>query len=295
MRACIAKIREAVVQSFLHDVVNTAKAAAYSGMLTFFPALLVITTLIAQVDEGPTAMGEIRSILEQFLPADTLDLIQSSILTHHLHSVPLILSTAGLSLFAGMGVMLSLMEGFRRAYRLPVDSCWGFWKRRIRALLLVPVALVPLALASLAIVFGRQIEQWTIDNARHELRHIVVLFWRITRWSVCFAAIVAVFMILYHFGTRRMERWFWVAPGAIAGTFIWFPSTLAYGWYVTRVADYSRIYGSFGAGVASLVWLYITTFSILIGAELNGVFYGGRQSQKRRKSAFAPSPQLSPN
>ena len=63
----------------------------------------------------------------------------------------------------------------------------------------------------------------------------------------------------------------------MAGTFLWFPSTLAFGWYVTRIADYSMFYGSFGAGIATLVWLYIVAFSVLLGAELNGVLYESRQ------------------
>ncbi len=71
MTSYLAKIREALLQALAHDMVNTAKAAAYSGMLMFFPALLVITTLVAQVEEGPTLVGETRAVLEQFLPADT--------------------------------------------------------------------------------------------------------------------------------------------------------------------------------------------------------------------------------
>jgi membrane protein len=82
---------------------------------------------------------------------------------------------------------------------------------------------------------------------------------------------------LYHFGTKRKEHWLWVAPGAVAGTLLWFPATLAFGWYVTRIADYSMFYGSFGAGIATLVWLYITAFSVLVGAELNGVLFRERQ------------------
>jgi membrane protein len=59
-------------------VLNTAKAAAYSGMLMLFPALLVLTTLLAQVPEGTTLVGEVRASFEQFLPADTMDLLQST-------------------------------------------------------------------------------------------------------------------------------------------------------------------------------------------------------------------------
>ena len=64
-----------------------------------------------------------------------------------------------------------------------------------------------------------------------------------------------------------------VAPGAITATLLWFPATLAFGFYVTRIADYSMFYGSFGAGIATLVWLYLTAFSVLVGAELNGAIY----------------------
>ncbi len=272
------RVREALFHAFAHDVVNTAKAAAYSGMLMFFPALLVITTLVAQVDEGSSLVGETRTVLEQFLPPDTLDLVQSSILSHQLHSGQVILSATLLSLFAGLGVMLSFMEGFRRAYRLPPES-WTFWGRRARSLILVFIVLAPLSLASLAIVFGHQIELWMVDNAGHDLQYFVIFFWRMVRWSVSFAAILAVLTALYHFGTRRTEHWLWVLPGAIAGTIIWFPATLAYGWYVTSVANYTRIYGSFATGIATLVWLYITSFSVLLGAELNGVLYWERQIQ----------------
>lgn len=274
----LSKFRKAIMLAYEHDVINTAKAAAYSGMLMLFPALLVLTTLLAQVQEGTTLLGAIRSIFEQFLPTDTMDLLQSYVLTRRLYSGQLILSATCLSIFAGLGTMLTLMEGFRRAYKLPPEA-WGFGSRRLRALLLVPIALVPLSVATMVIVFGRQIELWMIENAGHELRHIVLFFWRMVRWGISVVTSITVLAALYHFGTRRKEHWLWVAPGAIVGTLLWFPATLAFGWYVTRVADYSMFYGSFGAGIATLVWLYITAFSVLIGAELNGVLYGDRQRQ----------------
>jgi membrane protein len=278
MSRFLHKFRKAILLALEHDVINTAKAAAYSGMLMLFPALLVLTTLLAQVQEGTTLVGAIRSLFEQFLPADSMDLLQSYLVTRRIYSAQLILSATGLSIFAGLGMMLSLMEGFRRAYQIPHED-WGFGGRRLRALLLVPIALVPLSVATLVIVFGRQIELWMIENAGHELRHIVLFFWRMARWSVALLTGVTVLTAVYHFGTKRTEHWLWVAPGAVAGTLLWFPTTLAFGWYVTRVADYSMFYGSFGAGIATLVWLYITAFSVLVGAELNGVLYRDRQEQ----------------
>ncbi len=278
MASLIRSFRKALWLALEHDVLNTAKAVAYSGMLALFPALVVLTALLAQVPEGTSLVGEVRAAFEQLLPGDSMSLLRSAMETRRLHSAQLIFSAAGLSVFAGLGMMLSLMEGFRRAYRLPLNN-WGFGQRRLRALLLVPIVLVPLSLATLVLVFGRQFESWMIDNAGHELRHFVLFFWRMVRWAIALVTSISVLGALYHFGTRRKEHWAWVGPGAVAATLVWFPATLAFGWYVTRIADYSMFYGSFGAAIATLVWLYITSFSALLGAELNGVLFRERQEQ----------------
>lgn len=292
MRRIVPHFRAAIGRALDHDVFNTAKAAAYSGMLCFFPAVLVITTLLAHVQEGPSVIGVVRGTLDEVLPPESLTLLQNSLDTQHVRPTPVIFSAIVLTIFAGLGVMLSLMEGFRRAYQLPRDD-WGFWQRRLRALLLVPIALLPLWMVSLLLVFGHQIELWMIDNADHELRGIVIVFWRMVRWGVAGVTAASVLSALYHFGTRRTEHWAWVLPGSITATVLWFPTTLAFGWYVTRVADYTRFYGSFAAGIATLVWLYLTSFSALLGAELNGVFFHGRQERRAAAAArTATDPEL---
>jgi membrane protein len=290
MASLIRSFRKAIWLALEHDVLNTAKAAAYSGMLMLFPALVVLTALLAQVPEGNSLVGEVRSSFEQFLPADSMSLLQSALETRKFHSAQLIFSAAGLSVFAALGLMLSLMDGFRRAYRQPRNN-WSFWQRRLRALLLVPIVLAPLSLATLLLVFGRQIEVWMIDNAGHELRHFVLYFWRMVRWAISLMTSMIVLGALYHFGTRRKEHWAWVGPGAVAATLVGFPATLAFGWYVTRIADYSMFYGSFGAGIATLVWLYITSLSALLGAELNGVLF--RERQQRSSTSASPEPDSS--
>lgn len=278
MNQFFSKLRDALSEAFDHDIFNTAKAVAYSGMLMLFPAFMVLTTLLARVPAGTTLAGEMRATIEQLVPADTMDLLQPYLQSRQIRSSHVIISAMSLSAFAGLGMALSLMEGFRRAYYLPSGE-WGFWGRQLRALLLVPIALVPLSLATLLVVFGHQIETWMIDNANHDLHFIVLVLWRIARWSLAIITGVTVLTTLYHFGTKRTEHWLWVLPGAFAATFIWFPATLAFGWYVTRFADYSMFYGSFGASIATLVWLYITAFSVLIGAELNGALFRDRQSK----------------
>ena len=278
MARLFAHFRKALLLAMDHDMFGVAKAAAYSGMLFSFPAVLVFTTLLAQVPEGTSIVGEVRSSLDQFLPAGSMNLLQSALETKHFYSAKVLLLATSLSIFAGLGLMLSLMEGFRRAYELPPGE-WSYRQRVLRAFLLVAIVLIPLWLASLLLVFGQQIESWMISNSNHELRLIVLFFWRLVRWVLAITTSATVLAALYHFGTRRREHWKWVIPGALAASALWFPATLLFGWYVTRVADYSMFYGSFAAGIATLVWLYITSLSALLGAELNGVLFRGRQER----------------
>lgn len=270
-------LRRAVVQALLHDVLTTAKATAYSGMLMLFPALLVVSTLLAQAPAGQTLVGELRAACEQFFPADTMVLLQYSFQARRLHSIQVLTSASTLSFFAALGLMLTMMEGFRKAYRHKPES-WGFWARRIRAVLLVPIVLIPFSLATLIVLFGHQYEIWMIANSGHQLRWLVLFFWRMVRWLLAAGTSIAVLSSIYHFGTHHKEHWKHVLPGALTATFLWFPVTLLFGWYVNRVAAYSLVYGSLGASIATMVWLYISSFSFLLGAEFNGVIYRERNN-----------------
>src|SRR5215475_12284471 len=94
-------IRKALVVALDHDMFGVAKAAAYSGMLFSFPAVLVLTTLLARVPEGTTLVGELRGSLDQFLPEGSMDLLQSALETQNYYSAKVLLSATSLSVFAG--------------------------------------------------------------------------------------------------------------------------------------------------------------------------------------------------
>ncbi len=271
----LRSLRAAVWQAMENKALDTAKATAYSGMLMLFPAFLVLTNLLALVPAGDTLLGDLRTASEQFLPDDTMSLLQAYFQSQRASSLQVILSASTLSLFAALGVIQTLMEGFRRAYSLPTKD-WGFWERRWRALLLVPIVLLPLSAATGILVFGQPIEQWMIQNSDHGLHLLVIVAWRLARWVLALFTSSVVIGAVYHFGTHSQERWRFVVPGAVTATLLWFPLTLAYGAYVTRVADYTIIYGSLGTAIATLVWLYLTSFSVLLGAHVNGVLYRQR-------------------
>jgi Predicted membrane protein len=126
--------------------------------------------------------------------------------------------------------------------------------------------------ASAILVFGAQIEDWMIIHLAEEQLYVVV-FWMFIRWVVAAATSIAVISVIYHFGVPRGQRWHSVLPGATLATAIWFPATLAFGWYITHLAEYNLIYGSLGVAIAILVWLYIVSLIVLFGAEVNALLY----------------------
>ncbi len=274
--------------SLSHDVFTIAKAAAYSGILSLFPALLVINTLLALTPEIGTATSEIRSILGHVLPWGEMEGMQSYFLTSHAHSVHVLWSASSVAILGALGVLLSLMEGFRRAYRLP-KRVWGFWRSQVIAMALIPISLAPMFFATAIIVFGHPIELWMIDNSDHELRLYVLVLWRMVRWALAAFTVVAVMTVIYHFGTPRTHSWQCSLPGAAMATLTWFAATLIYGWYVTRFAAYMVVYGSLAAAIATLVWLYITSLSILIGAEFNAQIFPKEGIERARRARRAVS------
>jgi len=233
--------------------------------------MLVGTTLLALGPESDT-LTDIRWAFYDILPPDTMNLVQSYFQINHTRSVRLVWSATAVAIVASSGFMLSIMEGFRRAYRLPRGT-WNFWRERAVAFSLIPIALVPMLFATMTIIFGHQIERWMVDNSDHALRLYVLFLWRMVRWLIAMLTSVAVLAVIYHFGTPGTQDWRRVLPGALLATTTWFLSTLLYGLYVTRFADYSFVYGSLSAVVATLIWLYMVSMTILIGAEFNAQLF----------------------
>jgi membrane protein len=299
MWQAINHLRRALWQAISHEVLTLSKSAAYSAILGLFPAILVATTVLAIIPQTDNLMGEITSTLSDFLPSDMMNAIQGYFYSKHSRSVQVLVSAVVVSIFGGMGVMTDLMEGFRRAYGFPKGG-WSFGRERLVAAGLIPFCLIPLIFATLLVAFGHQIELTIIEYSTHTFRSYVLFVWRLVRWSIAVATTALVLALVYRFGTPRPRPWRHVAPGAAGATVIWFLATLFYGWYVTRFADYTVVYGSLGTAIATLVWLYITCLSVFIGGELNAqVFpyyspaYVAPQDSKVMTEEVLPLPQQS--
>ncbi len=278
-------LRRAVWSAFGHGAFSMAKAAAYSAILSIFPAVLVVTTIFATMPAGSDMRGDLRTDFQQILPPETMHLVQSYFVYNPARSIRIVTGSAMITVYGAMGMLLSLMEGFRRAYRVP-HGLWGFWKERLVALALVPGAMIPMAVATLFLAFGHSIERWMIENTNLELHFYLILLWRLTRWIIAVFATIFSLALVYHYAVPRQKlktgsgrfrlvrgRWRETLPGATIATATWFITTLIYGWYLSRFSDYSIVYGSLGAGIATLVWLYMVSLNILIGAEFNAYMF----------------------
>jgi membrane protein len=101
----------------------------------------------------------------------------------------------------------------------------------------------------------------------------VLLGWGIARWTIAILTSVAVMQLIYHNAVPRTLRWHTVLPGAGLATGIWFPVTLGFAWYVSRYAEYSIFYGSLATAIVLLVWMFILSLVVLVGAEFNALLY----------------------
>ena len=323
-----------------HSAFNLAQSTAYSAFLALLPTLGVAAAVIGLLPDTAPVRFQLAAFFDRVLPSNVSPLLDAFFQNSpkHTHSMRALIGASIVSVLGAANVISTLMEGLRRARNLPTNA-WSFWERRRRTFELVPLSLVPLAAASLLIVFGHAVTGWIVSSITPDLRAPIYMFAVLVRWAICFAASVGLIGLIYHLGvpdgilpiraslpaaiqdnipgplasagrrSRALLRaasrstigsaleqtlitpsfsgspdddvaaeaaaplppraWHTVLPGAMMATAMWFLTTLAFGWYVTRSANYSEFYGSIGAAIALLVWLYIVALSVLCGAEFN--------------------------
>ena len=288
-----------------HDCLNIAQAAAYSAMVSLFPALIVAAAIVTLLPDTAPVRYQAALFFDRILPPDVSPLLESYFESSHHNpkSTHALIVAAIVSLTGASSVIVTLMEGFRRAYNLPAHQ-WRFWERRWRSFALVPISLFPLLIASALVVFGHLLTVWLASHVDPSVRAIVFVVAFLFRWTFSLAGSIGIIGVIYHMGLppsclgvetggdpntvdsklwgsvrtvramSTMERsWVRTLPGATLATAMWFFTTLGFGWYVTRFANYSQVYGSLGAGIALLFWLYIISLSVLAGAEFNAQLY----------------------
>ena len=264
-------LRASFVSAYRHNTFGIAKGAAYSALLSFFPVLTTVTAMLVQANAYAVSRS-LSALVFQVVPPGTEDIVLQIFTVRGQQPVYLLILATVLSVWAASGVMLSLMEGFRAAYEIPQGR--SFLHGRGVAALLVFCAAVPVVVASAMIVFGTRVEQWIFTSlgvlpSGQELRGWVSWLMQGIRTGVAVGAILAGTSLLYCIGPNPPRRLRSVLPGAFLSAFFWWLTTMGFAWYVRNIANYNVLYGSVGATIALLVWMYLLSVIALIGCEFN--------------------------
>lgn len=283
-------LRRTALAAAEHDAFTVAQAVAYSAMVAVFPALIVAAAVMSMLPSYLPFQSQLAVFFGRVLPSNVVPVLETYFsTTHRSQTASALLGSLVVSLVGAANVMSTLMEGFRRAHDLPLVP-GSFWRRRGRALALVPLSLVPMAAATALVVFGNILTHWLARDMPPELKPSFSMVVLLVRWTIALAGSAGILGVIYHLGTdltldlhTRLEPWVrepwnilrkgwtWRAslPGAALATALWFVATLLFGFYVTRFANYTRVYGSLGAAIALMAWLYIIALCVLFGAEFN--------------------------
>jgi membrane protein len=266
-------LRAAAISTAEDGCLGTAKGAAYSSLLAFFPVLTTLAALLVQANADAVART-IARLLSDVIPPGTEDVVRALFVVKGRRPTGLLVGAVVLAIWASSGVMISLLEGFRAIYRIP--SGRSVLKERAVGLWLVLIAAIPILGASALIVFGNRarrafIEWLGLTRDANDLRGWLQLAGQALSFMIAMAAIVLVMALVYYFGPNRKQTFRGVLPGAVLATVLWLLATLAVGWYLRDITNYNVLYGGVGAGLALLVWSYVLSVITLFGCAYNAI------------------------
>jgi membrane protein len=252
------------------DELSTRSAAlSYYFILALFPMFLFLLSLIG-IFAGPSSelRESILSTLGRMAPGSASSLVHS-VVSETTKASSGIKVGAGIlgALWAASAGMSAVMVSLNVVHKVTETRPW--WRQKLSAVALT-VALAALIIVALALVlYGGKIGD--LIATQFGLGDAFTIAWQAVEWILPFAAMFLSFSAVYYFAPNISGAWHWVTPGAALGVVIWLLASVGFRLYLHFFNSYSATYGSLGAVVILLLWLYITGFAILIGAELNWI------------------------
>ena len=251
-------------ESLDDDVLGQAAQLSYYLFLALFPALLFVLAiasffpLAAVTDDAARQLGP-------FVSPQVLELIQDQMLRiGQQDSGDLVgLGIVG-ALWSSSAAMVAVTSALNRAYDLTEGRPW--WKVRLTAIGLTLGVAVFIVVAASLVLLGPASATW-LANAG--FGPVAEISWRILQWPLSFALVAVGIGLIYYFAPDADQDWAWITPGAIVATLLWLLASVAFRVYITNFTDYTASYGAVGAVIVLLLWFYLSSVAVLIGAELN--------------------------
>lgn len=249
------------------DCLGSAAQLAYYFLFALFPFLLFLTSLLGYVPI-PNLMDRILELLVKVVPDEALKLVQDNIRDLVSNQRGGLLSFGILAaLWASSSAITAITETLHRAYG--VEEGRPFWKVRGMAILLTIGLSVFIIMAMILLIFGPQIGSWMANSIG--LGSIFEVIWPILRWPIIVIFLIIAMAMIYYFAPDVEQEWKWITPGSIFAVMGWIIASLGFSYYVTHFGSYNKTYGSIGAVIVLLTWMYLTGFFILVGGEINAI------------------------
>ena len=259
---------KAAVQEFQRDdAMGLAAQLAYYLILALFPFILVLVSLL-----GIVGSEQLASIVLGYFQRVTPDEVYGLVETYTEDIIsgrekrPGLLSFGILfTLWTASGAFAALINALNRAY--DVQETRPFWKVRGIAILMTLGLSVLILIGVLLLVFGEPIGRAVAEV--FGLGELFELVWNIARWPVALFFMVFTVALLYYFAPDVEQPFRWITPGGLIGVLLWVLASAAFSFYVNNFGTYNKTYGSIGVVIILLLYLYISSLTILFGAELN--------------------------
>ncbi len=227
---------------------------AYYGFLALFPAVIAAIGILGLLQVPDSFVADFQESMKSSLPEGANEIVTAAIenARQQEKSASLIAALIGIAvaLWSASSAFVALQKGLDVAYDIPDER--KFFKARGVALVLIIATGLLGGVPSPFFTFG-------------ESTIFIVIGWVLT-----IVAVMVMFSFFYYLGPNRdSPRWTWVSPGGVLGTVLWLGTSAAFGFYVENFGSYGETYGTMAAFVVLILWMFLTSLSVLIGGELN--------------------------
>jgi membrane protein len=250
------------------DVFGDAAKLAYYFLLALFPLLIFLTSAIGLVIGSGTGIRHaLFNYLSQVMPSSAFQLIDNTVWEVTNASGAGKLSFGLLAaLWAAASGVGAMMRSLDTAYEVEESRPW--WKQRLVALGLTLALSVLIIGAVVVILGGSKIADYL--GTRYGFSDALVITWKLLQWPIAFAFMLLAFALVYFLAPDfRKQHWKWITPGSVVGVAAWLLVSFAFKGYLHFFDSYSKTYGSLGAVIVLMLWLYLTGAAVLIGGQVN--------------------------
>lgn len=257
---------------------DLAAALTYYAVLSLFPALVVMVSLLGLFGQKKSTTDSVLEIVGDLGPSSVVDTLRGPV--QQLVNSP----SAGFALVVGLLGALWSASGYVGAFRRAMNRIYEIgegrpvWKLRPLQLLLTLAGLVMAAAVAMMLAVSGPVAKAIGDAIG--AGSLALTVWNIARWPLILGFVIAAVAILYYVTpNRRQPRFRWISLGAAVAIITWVAASVLFALYVANFASYNKTYGTLAGAIVFLLWLWITNLALLFGAELDAELERGRELQ----------------